>query len=193
MEFVEVAILGDIGIGYASVIHSETSVKVPEKQAMLAIFDIFLDAFVVCTTSLFLILVTNAWQQPMEASMLVQSVLREYFPYIDLFMPIFLFILGYNTINAYFCVGLKCAQYLSIRWGKILYYTYAISAFLLFSLIGTAQAQTIMAIAGVLLLIINGYGVFVLRNEISFQLPQEQVIETSAEVYALSLQSHQNL
>ena len=43
---------GDIGVGYASVIHSESSVQVPEKQASLAIFDIFLDTFIVCTTSL---------------------------------------------------------------------------------------------------------------------------------------------
>ena len=45
---------GDIGVGYASVIHSESSIQEPEKQAALAIFDIFLDTFIVCTTSLFL-------------------------------------------------------------------------------------------------------------------------------------------
>jgi AGCS family alanine or glycine:cation symporter len=38
---------------------------------------------------------------------------------------------------------------------------------------GTAQAQTVMAIAGVSLLIINGIGIFLLRNEISFNLTAE--------------------
>jgi AGCS family alanine or glycine:cation symporter len=161
---------GDVGVGYASVIHSETSSQIPERQASLAIFDIFLDTFIVCTTSILLILTTNLWKEPLEAGMLVQTVLGQYFPYMHFFMPLFLFILGYNTINAYFCVGLKCAQHLSPRFGRPLYYMYAIVALVLFSFMGTSQAQTVMAIAGVSLLIINGYGIFRLRHEISFNL-----------------------
>jgi alanine or glycine:cation symporter, AGCS family len=169
---------GDIGVGYASVIHSETSVQIPEKQASLAIFDIFLDTFIVCTTSLFLILATGIWQEPMEAGMLVQTALGQYFPYMHFFMPFFLFILGYNTINAYFCVGLKCADHLAPRWGRPVYYAYAIAALLLFSFMGTAQAQTVMAIAGVCLLLINGCGIFILRHEISFNLVPEKAPQT---------------
>lgn len=164
---------GDIGVGYASVIHSESSAQIPEKQASLAIFDIFLDTFIVCTTSLFLILATGIWHEPIEAGMLVQTALGEYFPYMQFFMPLFLFMLGYNTINAYFCVGLKCADHLSPRWGRPVYYAYAVLALLIFSFMGTAQAQGVMAIAGVSLLIINGIGIFMLRHEISFELPQE--------------------
>ncbi|MBS4163499.1 putative transporter [Candidatus Protochlamydia amoebophila] len=165
---------GDIGVGYASVIHSETSVQIPEKQASLAIFDIFLDTFIVCTTSLFLILTTGFWQEPIEAGLLVQLSLGKYFPYMHFFMPIFLFMLGYNTINAYFCVGLKCAEYLSPKFGRGVYYIYAVVALVLFSFMGTSQAQTAMAIAGVSLLIINGYGIFMLRHEISFNLVREE-------------------
>jgi AGCS family alanine or glycine:cation symporter len=164
---------GDIGVGYASVIHSESSAQVYEKQASLAIFDIFLDTFIVCTTSLFLILTTGIWQEPIEAGMMVQLSLGQYFPYMHYFMPLFLFMLGYNTINAYFCVGLKCADVLSPRWGRTIYYVYAVTALILFSFMGTAQAQTVMAIAGVSLLIINGVGIFLLRHEISFNLEPE--------------------
>jgi alanine or glycine:cation symporter, AGCS family len=164
---------GDIGVGYASVIHSESSAQVIEKQASLAIFDIFLDTFIVCSTSLFLILTTGIWHEPIEAGMMVQLSLGQYFPYMEYFMPVFLFMLGYNTINAYFCVGLKCAGYLSPRWGRPFYYAYAVTALLLFSFMGTAQAQTVMAIAGVSLLIINGAGIFMLRHEISFNLTHE--------------------
>lgn len=169
---------GDIGVGYASVIHSESSAQVPEKQACLAIFDIFLDTFIVCTTSLFLILTTGIWQESIEAGMMVQSALGQYFPYMQFFMPFFLFLLGYNTINAYFCVGLKCAEHLSPRFGRPFYYAYAIAALLIFSFLGTAQAQAVMAIAGVSLLIINGYGIFCLRHEISFNLKGESAVVT---------------
>lgn len=168
---------GDIGVGYASVIHSETSVQVPEKQAALAIFDIFLDTFIVCTTSLFLILATGIWHEPIEAGMLVQMALGQYFPYMELFMPLFLFLLGYNTINAYFCVGLKCAEHLAPRWGRTIYYVYAVAALLLFSFMGTSHAQTVMAIAGVSLLLINGVGIFLLRHEISFDLVPDKAAQ----------------
>ncbi len=175
---------GDIGVGYASVIHSESSIQEPEKQAALAIFDIFLDTFIVCTTSLFLILATGIWQEPIEAGMLVQTALGEYFPLMHFFMPLFLFMLGYNTINAYFCVGLKCADHLSPRWGRPLYYAYAVTALLLFSFLGTSQAQTVMAIAGVLLLIINGFGIFMLRHEISFNVTPSKTTEQKDPVLA---------
>ncbi len=173
---------GDIGVGYASVIHSESSEQVPERQASLAIVDIFLDTFVVCTTSLFLILATGVWHEPLEAGMLVQLALGQYFPYMHFFMPIFLFMLGYNTINAYFCVGLKCAEHLSNRWGRSLYYIYAVAALLLFSFLGTSQAQAAMAIAGVSLLLINGCGIFLLRHEISFNLASPQPLPQKEDV-----------
>jgi len=175
---------GDIGVGYASVIHSESSVQILEKQASLAIIDIFLDTFIVCTTSLMLILTTGIWQQPMEAGMLVQLALSQHFPYMEVFIPIFLFMLGYNTINAYFCVGLKCAAYISPKFGRKIYYVYAIVALVVFSFMGTAQAQTVMAIAGVSLLIINGIGIFILRDEISFNLVDETAVTPQTDLEA---------
>lgn len=166
---------GDLGIGYASVIHSETSVTSPEKQASLVIFEIFLDTFVICTTSVVLILATGIWATPMDASLLVQTALGQYFPYMHFFMPFFLFLLGYSTINAYFVVGLKCAEYLSPKRGKLLYNMYAAFALLLFSFVDSSGAQAIMAITGGLLLPLNAYGIYKLRNEIGFDLENKVV------------------
>jgi AGCS family alanine or glycine:cation symporter len=159
---------GDVGVGYASVIHSESFVKIPEKQASLVIFDIFVDTFLICTTSVLIILVTDLWQMPVDSSLLVQTALSNYFPYMNIFMPLFLFLLGYSTINAYFCVGLKCAEYLSPARGRIYYYLYAVITLSFFALVDTAQAQSVMTIAGGLLLVINCYGIFKLRKEVSY-------------------------
>ena len=170
---------GDVGVGYASVIHSESFVKIPEKQASLVIFDIFLDTFMICTTSVLIILVTDIWHQPMDASLLVQTALAQYFPYMHWFMPIFLFLLGYSTINAYFCVGLKCAEYLSPANGRVLYYIYAILSLSIFALVDTAQAQSVMTISGGLLLVFNCYGIFRLRNEISYNFNYDENLPVS--------------
>jgi alanine or glycine:cation symporter, AGCS family len=159
---------GDVGVGYASVIHSESFVQIPEKQASLVIFDVFLDTFMICTTSVMIILVTDIWHVPMDASLLVQTALSKYFPYMEFFMPFFLFLLGYSTINAYFCVGLKCAEFLSPSRGRLIYYAYTVLALSAFALVDTAQAQSMMTIAGGLLLVFNCYGIFRLRKEISY-------------------------
>lgn len=164
---------GDVGIGYASVIHSESSTEIPEKQASLVIFEIFMDTFLICTTSVMLVLVTGVWQEPLEGTMLVQTALGKYFPYMHFFMPFFLFLVGYATINAYFCVGLKCAEYLMPRRGRMLYYGYAVVVLTVFSFYETILAQSVMAIVGAFLLLINSLGIFALRKEISYNLDWE--------------------
>ena len=161
---------GDIGIGYASVIHSESSIVVPEKQALLVIFEIFLDTFLICTSSVAVVLVTGVWQEPIEGSMLVQTALGQYFPYMHFFMPFFLFLVGYATINAYYCVGLKCAEFLLPKNGRMLYQIYAVVILAAFSFLDTLLAQSVMAIAGGMLLLINSVGIFMLRKKISFDL-----------------------
>lgn len=163
----------DIGIGYASVIHSESSIKTPEKQALLAIFDIFLDSFTICTTSIMLILVTGVWKEPLPEMLLIQTALGQYFPYMNYFMPIFLFLLGYTTIIAYFCVGLKCAEHLHERFGKLIYYFYAIASMFVFSFVETREALIIMSITGAILMLINLYGIYKLRHEISFNFHKD--------------------
>lgn len=164
---------GDVGVGYASIINSETSVKIPEKQASLEFLGIFLDTFLICTTSVMLILITGVWETTLDMGMLVQTALGQYFPYMTFFMPFFLFLLGYSTINAYYCAGLKCAEYLSPKRGKVIYSIYAALALFAFSFVDVLHAQSVMAIAGGLLLVINLWGIFRLRNEISYNITEE--------------------
>jgi AGCS family alanine or glycine:cation symporter len=165
---------GDIAVGYASVINSETSTKIPEQQASLEFLGIVLDTFFICTTSVFLILVTDIWHTGLEVDMLVQTALGHYFPYMNYFMPFFLFLLGYSTINAYFIAGLKCAEFLAPKWGRALYYAYGAVALVVFSFIGSTEAQSLMAIVGGLLLLINGAGIWALRREINFNFVEAQ-------------------
>lgn len=168
---------GDIAVGYASVINSESCVQRAEKQASLEFLGIALDTFLICTTSVILILVTDVWHQPIEVGLLVQTALSQHFPYMHYFMPFFLFLLGYSTINAYFIAGVKCAQYLSPRFGKPIFYTYAVIALSIFAFIDPLKAQSIMAIAGGLLLVINTVGIYRLRDQIVFNVDENDVTE----------------
>lgn len=159
---------GDIGVGYAAVIHSESSQSKPGRQALFTIMEIIIDNFVICSTSVALILVTGVWKAPMDPSVMVQSALSQYFPYMNIFMPAFLFLLGYSTIIAFFCFGIKAAKFLAPKRGVMWYYVYATVSLVVFSFVSTAAAALLMQLCCGLLLLINVYGVYKLRHELAF-------------------------
>lgn len=177
---------GDIGVGYASVIHSETRVRQPQQQAALAFVEIFLDSFLICTMSALIILVTGVWSLPIASELLMQHALSLYFPYMHFFMPLFLTLLAYSTIIAYFCVGLKCASYLSPKYGRLLYCLYASIVLPLFSFMNTAVALSVMYTVGGGLMVINLIGIFLLRKELSFKIalfdPERDLIPATVPV-----------
>ena len=160
----------DIGVGYASVIHAESSHDKPTHQASLAIVAMFLDIFIVCTLSIMLVLVTSTWKNPSETYLMVQNALGTSFPYMQFFMPSFLLLLGCSAISTYFTVGLKCAEYLSNRKGKALYYLYAFITFTSYSFFHSSHALTLMSLSGAFLLILNLCGIYILRKQIVFEL-----------------------
>ncbi len=168
---------GDIGIGYASIVHSESQETRPSIQASLAIFGVFLDTFIVCTLSVLLILLTGIWHEPISSSLLVQEALNRFFPFMRYFMPVFLFLLGYSTVITYLYVGLKCANLISPKKGKRFYYGYAIFSLILFPFFDASKALIIMSIFGGLLMIINVCGIYRLRKEIVFELDNEPTKE----------------
>lgn len=163
---------GDIGVGYTSVIHSESSTVHHQRQASLAVVGIFLDTFVICTMSILVVLCTGVWSQGVDSSVMVQESLGRFFPYMHVFMPFFLFLLGFSTILAYFVVGVKCARFLSPKWGPKLYYAYAAVTLPLFAFVDTSKAFVVMSLSGAFLLIFNLFGIFLLRKEIVFGLDE---------------------
>lgn len=156
---------GDVGIGYASVIHSESRVQDPAQQASLSILGIFLDT-TICTCVVLLLLLTGAWQQPGGSSTLVQTALSSTFPYMHIFMPLLIFSFGYTTIMAYLIAGIKSARFLSAKYGSTVYWICSTMAFIGFSVWDSTRALVVMELAGGLLMIINCIALLRLRRSI---------------------------
>lgn len=164
------AYAGDIGIGYNSVIHSESRTSQPQKQASMTMVGIVFNTFILCSLSTFIVLLTGTWSSTQDVTLMIQKALSNYFPLMDYFMPVFLFLLGFLTITTYFFVGSKCASFLSPKRGKFYYSIYACFALPLFAFVNPAQAFIFMSFAGALLLILNLSGIFLLRKQIRFHL-----------------------
>ena len=159
---------GDIGIGYDSIIQSETQSLQPEKQARMSIFSLFTDSLV-CTISILLLLVTGIWEvKGLQSSEYVVGALRLYLPSIEYFTTILFIFAGFTTISGYLVVGQKSAKYLNKRFGSIIYMFYSILVFIFFSFYGQEQVIMIMSVSGGLLMLINIIGVFKLRKKIKF-------------------------
>ncbi len=160
---------GDVGIGYASIIHAETNVNEPEKQASLAIVGIFLDTIVVCTAVMLLVMISGVWRDgSIQGSMLVQAALERYFPYMNIFMPMFIFMLGFSTITAYLVAGIKAAKYLAPKRGKHVFIAISSLAFIFFSFHDPSFAMAVMYSCGGLLMVINIPGILALRRYIRY-------------------------
>ncbi|WP_348664237.1 amino acid carrier protein [Chlamydiifrater volucris] len=159
---------GDIGIGFDSVIQSESSADRPETQAKLSIVGMAVDNFI-CTISLLMVLASGSWLLGLEnASLTVEKTLSTYFPFVKVFLPLFLFVTGYTTITSYFLVGSKCAAFLYPKHGKKLYLAYGTIALPLFCFLSQNTALLVMSVSGALLLCFNLLGVFLLRQEVRF-------------------------
>ena len=166
---------GDIGVGYASTMHAETKESVPAKQAALGVIDIFLDSFVVCSMSMLLVLISGLWYQDVNPVFMISHTLSEYFPYVHVILPLFIFLLGYTTMIAFFAAGRRAATILSPKYGASMYMIFATCSFLVFSFLGTqSQCAAVMSLVGVLLLVCNLYGLYFLRDEIIFDVRQEK-------------------
>lgn len=158
---------GDIGIGYDSIMQSETCVKDPKMQAHMAIYAVFMDTFV-CTMTLLLIVVTDTWTLNLLPSQYVATALKPYIPYSEIFMLVLFFLTGFTTIISFFIVGIKCARYLSPKFGYWIYVLYASFAFVFFSFRDQTQVMLIMCVSGGLLMIFNVIGILKLRKIIKF-------------------------
>lgn len=165
----------DIGIGYDSIIQSESRTIHPERQARMALLGVCVDNLI-CTLSILLVLTSRILESPnfQPGHNLVQVVLENYIPQMSIIMPVFLFIVAYTTLIAYLSVGLKCARYLHPDLGQTIYFAYAGMALILFSFLDQSYALLVMRFSGVLLLMINIVGIYRLRKQIAFVADDEE-------------------
>lgn len=160
---------GDIGIGYDSVVQSETMVACPIKQAKLSIIALLMDT-VICTFSSLTIVTTGAWYnlQNTEPSDLMALIFSKHFPFSEYFLTAVLFFAGFTTVIAFFVAGLKAADFLSPKYGRRIYFIYGAISFVFFSHFSQEKVIIIMSVTSVFLVILNIIAILKAHKEIKF-------------------------
>lgn len=171
---------GDIAIGFDSIIQSETKSLNPHYQARLAIVAALTDAFI-CTMTILIVYLTGLWLEPTayKTSEYAARALGMHIPYADYFILIVIFLAGFTTIQAYFAVGLKAAKFLSPRFGKPIYYVYAVCAFWFFSHFDQTEVILVMTLSAGLLMLINITSIIKLRKDLSFKFLREDKLKNN--------------
>lgn len=166
---------GDIAIGFDSIIQSESKSNNFHYQSRLVIVASLTDVFI-CTMSVLIVYMTGVWTEftPYKLSEYAARALSMHIPYSHYLIFIVIFIAGFTTIQAYFAIGLKAAKFLSPRYGKLVYFIYAILAFWFFAHHDQAKIIPIMGLSGGLLMLINLSTIIRLRKEISFKFTHKE-------------------
>ena len=110
--------------------------------------------------------------------MFIQEALSMHFPYMNVFMPFFLLVLGHATTSCYFNYGMLCAIQLNPKMGRVIYFILGTIALYAFSFVQPYHALLVMSMTGGILLLINTYAVLKLRHEIKFSaepLPEDSI------------------
>jgi AGCS family alanine or glycine:cation symporter len=159
---------GDIGIGYDSIVQSESRTTHPERQARIAIFALFSDSLI-CTATLIIIYITGvANLDGLNLSDYLPKALEVYLPFSQVYVTLAFFIAGFTTIVGYLVMGQKAARFINPKFGRRVYLLYSSLAFIFFAYQDQTTALMIMSISGGLLMVINLLGVFRLRKEVLF-------------------------
>jgi len=160
---------GDIGIGYDSIVQSETRATKPESQARIGIFGLFSD-MIICTTTCLVLLSTGYWKSDLgiENSEYIPKIFASLFDFSDIFIIALYFVVATMTVVGYFVTGIKAAKYLNEKWGPVIYIIYASSILVFLSFYKQNDVILLMSLTGGLLMAINLIGIFKLRNKIEF-------------------------
>ncbi len=161
----------DIAIGFDSLIQSESRAMDPQHQGRVVMVAMLLDTFI-CSMTILILLVSGVWNSEgaVDNAHYLISALKLYFPaHVEYLFAFTIFLVGVTSIQAYFVAGLKSALYLSPKWGRIIYFSYAIFAFWTFAHYQSAEVMLVMSLCGGALILINLISIFRLRKQVNFK------------------------
>lgn len=146
----------EAGTGTASIAHASANVSKPLQQGMLGILEVFLDTFVICTLTAFVILCSGtAIPYGLDKG---SALISETFGAVlgqsgNIAIAAFLSCFAYTTILAWSLYGLRCAQFLFGRQITGVFFALQIFFILVSSVLDCSTAWTLAEI-------LNGLMVF---------------------------------
>ncbi len=159
---------GDIGIGYDSIVQSESRSIDPKEQGVISIYCLLLNCLI-CSVSMLLVIITNSWSMPFKYhSDVIPMIFSQYLPYGQYFIAGVLFLAGFTTVISFLTVGFKTSEFISKARGRKIYMLYAFAALYIFSYAPQEKLALLMSLCAGILLTVNLLSIIKLRKDIDF-------------------------
>ncbi len=105
----------EAGLGTSSMAHAAASETQPVKQAMMGIFEVFIDTIVICTVTALVILVTGVLGNGKSGAALTISAFSQNLgDFSEIFICVSIALFAFASILSWCFYGERCAEYL---WG----------------------------------------------------------------------------
>ena len=105
----------EAGLGTSSIAHAASSEEQPVKQAMMGIFEVFVDTIVICTVTALVILTTGVLDSGLNGAQLTICALSQNLGgFAQVFICVSIVLFAFASILCWCFYGERCAEYL---WG----------------------------------------------------------------------------
>ena len=175
---------GEIGMGTGAIAHGSSLEKDPYKEGLLGIFEVFISCFVVCTCSVFVMLISDVSIPERYNAALISggleslenldcslTLLTNSFVTIlgnsgaNIFMWICIFLFAYTTVIGYYFYGVRCYEYVFGCKTSLIYKIAFLAVIVLSPFLKGGLVWQMNDIANGLLLAFNIVAVFLLRKK----------------------------
>ena len=109
----------EAGLGASSIVHCATNEKNPVKQGLWGICEVFIDTFVICSITAFVILTTNVvgtedvnGELLTGAALVIEAFSTEFGAYAGIFLSICITFFAFSTLVGWSFYGEKAVEYL---------------------------------------------------------------------------------
>lgn len=105
----------EAGLGSAPIAHGIANVNHPAEQGVVGIFEVFVDTFVICSLTAFVILASGLWSSGAyqnSSGDLTAAALATSVPFASALVAICSFLFGFSTLIGWCYYGEKCFEFM---------------------------------------------------------------------------------
>lgn len=104
----------EAGLGTAAIAHSIVKTERPVSEGFVALLEPFIDTVIICTSTALAIILTGAWQQPIEGGVgMTTFAFESVFPgFGGYFVAVAVFLFAFSTLVSWSLYGEQATQYL---------------------------------------------------------------------------------
>ena len=172
--FKRAAFSNEAGIGSAAIAHSAARTHHPAREGVVALLEPFIDTVVICTMTALVIVITGAYNDPMNASLIAANQgaaltskalgsVVSWFPYI---LSIAVILFAYSTMISWSYYGERCWTYMFGESKSMIYKVLVLGAVFLGSITSATNVLDFSDLMIFFMAVPNVIGVLILRNKI---------------------------